>query len=160
MLLQSTYIHCCWTWFSLFIYLFIYLLLKLMLVERSRDRSCLFSLKKHLQGIFWEVRIFRASTFSHLLQTFIPYVNCGRETDNKFYAPTGHFPLLILWLPPMVHEEGAEGGTGPLLSGTTTSPPWTLGSPPLISWFPSMFGLRGRAWDLKDKSSIISIIHT
>ena len=39
-----------------------------------------------------------------------------------FYAPTGgHFPPLCpLWWPPTVPEEGAEGGTGPFLSETTS----------------------------------------
>ena len=48
-----------------------------------------------------------------------------QQQGSMFHAPTGHFPIpLILWLlmPPMVHGEGAEGGTGPLLSGTTTAP--------------------------------------
>ena len=89
----------------------------------------------------------------------------------------------------MVIGEGAEGGTGPLLSGKTS--PWTL-RPSLISWllpmlllhgeggegirgttlanddmdedwfffFPSMFGLRGRACVLKHKTNIGIIRHT
>ena len=92
---------------------------------------------------------------------FYSRARADRITTTYFYAPTEHFPL-ILWpplLPSMVHEEGAEGGTRPLLSGTT-SPPWTLLGPPLISWFLSMFALRRWASNLQHKSNMINISHT
>lgn len=62
---------------------------------------------------------------------------------NKFYTLAGHFPIpLILWLPMplMVHGERAEGGTGPLFSGTTTAP-ITLGPSGLISHFGAYWSL-------------------
>ena len=48
------------------------------------------------------------------------------SNNKEFYSPPGHSPPFIssrLPLPlvsPVVHGEGAEGGIGPFLSGTTS----------------------------------------